>query len=389
MGGNLAGDPGDMSWEDIVEASCVNGSPSTLTAAADRWKGVFRNADSVKEELDTLIKDLKDWKGSAGDTYRKNIKTISDQIHQIETDNKSKVVNLLETCSSQLQSLQDQMPIPEEMYDEVSYAHQAAIDRNANGFAPGASLLPDDWKKTLFDNWAGNLVGNVTGWITDKFTKWFTDTEDNARDILAGTNNEYDNANIKAGSPTPNPTNLSTQHTDKTDTGTGTGPGVGSGPGTGTGSGMPDPKLPDTKHPDTDMPNDRNKLPDHKPIGTYPDGPNSNHGGLDPYGGGGGGAGSGLAGAGGGAPTGAGVGGGGLGAGAGAGGGSPVGKPVSPDAFPGGAAGAGRGAMGRGMMGGGHGAGHGGGGDGRETWLTEDEDPWGGNDDSAPSVLGG
>jgi hypothetical protein len=45
--------------------------------------------------------------------------------------------------------------------------------------------------------------------------------------------------------------------------------------------------------------------------------------------------------------------------------------------------------MGRGMMGGGHGAGHGGGGDGRETWLTEDEDPWGGNDDSAPSVLGG
>ncbi|BCJ38210.1 hypothetical protein Athai_57130 [Actinocatenispora thailandica] len=386
--GNLAADPGDMSWDDIVTASCVNGSPATLSAASDRWKGVFRNADSVKEELDTLIKDLKDWKGSAGDAYRDNIKKISDQIHQIETDNKSKVVNLLDSCSSQLQSLQDQMPIPAEMYDDVSWMHQQAIDRNAiatNGLITLA--LPGDWKDKLYDNWVSGVAGDVLGWVSDQFTKWFTDTEDQARDILAGTNNEYDNANIKAGSPSPNNTQLSLNNDDRTDTGTGTGPGAGSMPDTGSGT-MPDTKTPDTRHPKPDLPNTEHKVPSHDSLDDHPY-PNTDHGGLGSHGGGGGGAGSGLAGAGGGAPTGAGVGGGGLGAGTGAGG-SPVGKPVSPDGFVGaGGAGAGRGALGRGVLGGGHG-GHGGGaGDGRDTWLTEDEDPWGGNDDSAPSVLGG
>jgi hypothetical protein len=55
----------------------------------------------------------------------------------------------------------------------------------------------------------------------------------------------------------------------------------------------------------------------------------------------------------------------------------------------GGAAGRGAAGQGRGMMGGaGHGAGGHGSGDEHETWLTEDEDPWGGDSDAPPSLLG-
>jgi hypothetical protein len=53
---------------------------------------------------------------------------------------------------------------------------------------------------------------------------------------------------------------------------------------------------------------------------------------------------------------------------------------------------AGRGAAGRGRGGIGPGAGHGASGhapdDERGTWLTEDEDPWGGESDAPPSLLG-
>jgi len=38
-------------------------------------------------------------------------------------------------------------------------------------------------------------------------------------------------------------------------------------------------------------------------------------------------------------------------------------------------------------MGGGHGGGAGGDGDERTTWLQEDEDPWGADNDAPPPVL--
>jgi hypothetical protein len=140
--------------------------------------------------------------------------------------------------------------------------------------------------------------------------------------------------------------------------------------------------------------------------GGIPGGPGGGPGGPDlpggGVGGGPGGLGSDLAsmpggGGGGGVPSG--MPGGGAGLGGGAPGGMPGGAPGAglgsaggPGAFPG------AGAFGKGGMGGGMpmgmpmGAGAGGGGNDNErersTWLTEDEDVWGGNDDTAPPVIG-
>lgn len=106
----------------------------------------------------------------------------------------------------------------------------------------------------------------------------------------------------------------------------------------------------------------------------------------------------GLGGGGGGLPPGGppGLGGGGLGGGPGAGPGGP-GLGAGPGAFGAGPGAFGKNALGaKGGMGGmgmpmGAGA-RGGGGDGNEhersTWLTEDEDVWGGDDDTAPPVIG-
>jgi hypothetical protein len=140
--------------------------------------------------------------------------------------------------------------------------------------------------------------------------------------------------------------------------------------------------------------------------GDMPGGP----GGIPGGGGIGSGPGSDLASMPGGGPGGMPGGGGGLGGGApggmpggvgaGAPGGMPGGGPAGaglggPGAFPGGLAGMGRGGPGAGGMGGmgmPMGAGMGGRGDGdeheRSTWLSEDEDVWGGDDETAPPVIG-
>ncbi|MFA1550842.1 WXG100 family type VII secretion target [Actinomadura chokoriensis] len=112
---------------------------------------------------------------------------------------------------------------------------------------------------------------------------------------------------------------------------------------------------------------------------------------LPPGGGPGGGPGLGGGGLPGGAP---GLGGGGAGGGLGAGpGGLGGGLGAGPGGFGAGAGALGKNAMGgMGGMGMPMGAGGRGGGDGEEhersTWLTEDEDVWGGNDDTAPPVIG-
>jgi uncharacterized protein YukE len=154
----------------------------------------------------------------------------------------------------------------------------------------------------------------------------------------------------------------------------------------------------------------------HDPFGNGGAGGGGSHLPKDPFGGGGGGGGTNLAGmphgpggAGGGGLGGDPFGKGGLGGGAGGGlgggpgggpGGLSGGAPGMPGGLGGGApgAGAGRGVGGRGaggMGGAPMGGGAGGGGKGgeeeheRSTWLTEDEDVWGGNDgDTAPPVIG-
>ncbi|GAA2086240.1 hypothetical protein [Actinomadura alba] len=133
-------------------------------------------------------------------------------------------------------------------------------------------------------------------------------------------------------------------------------------------------------------------LPNGPGGGGYPGG-----GGSDLAGVGGGAGGGGLSG---GMPGGGGLGPGGVGGGLGAGGGLPGGGVGAGGAGPGAFGGPGMGALGKNGLGAGGmgmggmpmGAGGGQGGDGEErertTWLTEDEDVWGADDDAAPPVIG-
>jgi hypothetical protein len=144
------------------------------------------------------------------------------------------------------------------------------------------------------------------------------------------------------------------------------------------------------KMPGPDGPGDLPKPP-QGPGDLPKDGPRSPSGPSELPDGGPGSGGSSLAGMGGG---GGGAPGGGLGAGGGMPGGAPTGGAGAGAGGPG-AGGMGAGGLGRGMPFGGMPMGMGGGQGGgdndereRTTWLTEDEDVWGGDDDAGPSVIG-
>ncbi len=355
----MGNDSGDPDWEHCVTQSVINGNPDTLRSVSGMWESVFRNADSVKAQIDDIIKDLKGWKGSAGDAYRDNLKKISDSIDETRDSNKTKVQNLLGACAESLDGLQSKMPIPAAMYDQVKGYREDANRRNqyaVNMLALAAGPLTTvelgvgylhngSFNSSIFNNSMGDWVGSKLGALQDKVDDFCNDRTKEAQNLLNGTNADYDVANTQAGTPTPNPTQLSTGGDLPPGGGVGTGAGIGGGPSSGAAGGIPHMKSPDTAG-----------LGFGDPLsdgiqGSQPGYDNGLHGedfGSD--GSGAGASGSGLAGAGGTGPGGA-----NLGSGTGGlSGPGAVGKPVGLDgSLSGGAA---TGAMaGRGMMGGGHG----------------------------------
>lgn len=391
---------GSMSWEDCVNVSVINGNVDKLDGVADTWSAVFRNADSVHDELHTLVSDLDDWKGPAGEAYRKNLTKIADAVQQVADDNKTKVTGLLSDCSQALGALQDEMPIPSEMYDQVQGYRQQANDRNAQvagafllhgplGAVAADYLMPESLKNTLFNNrvsdWIGDHVSHLTDWVDDK-VKGRTDQ---ARHLLDTADTNYAAAVNHAGDPTLVDPSIGADDSRYAGDAAGPSATASEAPSSGAPSGVPDTNGPDVDHAGYHDPN--STLDGGTDPGTDGDGSDDlpGYGDGAPFGSGGDDSspgGSGLAGAGG-APSGAGA----SPAGLGSGGAGPVGlagKPVNmgnPDGA--GLAGAGRPGMmgGRGARGGGGG---GGGSEVHETWLTEDEDPWGGDEDAAPPVLG-
>ncbi len=390
----MGNDSGDPDWEHCVTQSVINGNPETLRNVSGMWESVFRNADSVKSQIDDVIKDLKGWKGNAGDSYRENLKKISDSIDETRDSNKTKVQNLLGACAESLDGLQSKMPIPAAMYDQVRGYREDANRRNqyaVNMLALAAGPLTTvelgvgylhngSFNSSIFNNSMGDWVGSKLGGLQDTVDDFCNDRTKEAQNLLNGTNADYDVANTQAGTPQGSGTNLTARATDTDTAGAGAGMG-GGGPLGGGAGGVPNLKNPPTGAAGFDDPySDQNGYASDEPAydsAVYDPGKLAA----------GAASGSGLAGAGGG-PSGARV---DSGLGTGGSGTGGVGRPVGLD----GALGTGNvsGAMaGRGMMGGGagQGAGHGkGDGDGRDTWLTEDEDPWGADDDAAPTVLGG
>lgn len=367
------------SWEEIVNQVVVASNYYGISDASTKWSGVFRHMQSLRDAVQTLSEETESWKGDAADAFRKHLKTVMNDLEDLHSDH-SKIVQGLDGAANHLETAVHAIPIPSWMIDKVK--------DNQQKYASGMSVMGfgADSFATEFVAQGGSLASHIPGFKS--FSGWANDHEKDAQNAYNQLDQDYsgDVQDVPQGKQTPTHSQHDADDYGGPD-GTG-GTGSGSAPSPGTG-GVPDPTDPGTgPGPHGPHAGDGSDLGgSNDPYGSDPyDSYDPDSSGLDDPG-----AGSGLAGAGGG-PTGAGTGAGGLGSGGGLGSsGGPkavngLGPAVSPfDGAPkgaGGAAGQG-GMMGRGMRGGGGG----GQGDEHQTWLTEDEDPWGGDSDAAPSVL--
>ena len=389
----------DRSWEDYVNAVCVKGRPGRIDGLALDWEAVFRNAASVTQSLRDGIKELKaHWKGPAADDYFAKLGHVADTIERFETDNKA-ITDLLRKASSALATAQTTMPVPDNMLDEVQGRQQQLDQANmagAYGMAgavggPLVLFVPQSFMKGVANSFIGDLGREIFGGLDSWLEDWNGDMTDQARQIFDTADKQYTEGAAITAPPTATPGTADYHALPQN-----FGPGP-SGPGANPYRNL----NPATSHLDPNLAHGPGADPNFGLTGTDPYHPDP----FNPGTGLSGAAGGGLTGAGGGltgfGPAG-GLGGGGLTAAGGAGA-VGVGRGVSPPMPPmggmggmGAMGGAGRGAARSsratgptrgGMVGGGQGHGMGTGDeDDRTSWLTEDEDVWGG-DDAAPGLL--
>ncbi len=375
------------SWEEMAMQVIAQGRPGDVKSAALGWDQLIEGMNDVKESLDRNVDDLNaTWKGPAFDAFKQHIKTISGQLAQLHTDatKGDGIAQSLRNAADKLIQAQHDMPIPASAVGDIMNARNATT-------SIGPGFFKMKLKGDIFaSNWS------PVKWEAEVMD-FFNNHEDEARTVYNRINGQYEDQSAR----TPGDANTTTpvantQTVPNLGTGGGGG-GSGHVPSLGGAGGIGSGKMPDPG------------------IGTGIGDPGLSTGGTgldesDPYGTGLSGApGGGLSGVGGGGPgslAGLGSGPGGIGAGGGAGGlpgGGALGKGVGSGlggmmggmggglgGAKGGASGrGGRGAGGRGGMvgGGGHGGGQGGEGDERSTWLQEDDDVWGADNDAPPSVL--
>jgi hypothetical protein len=422
----MAGNP-SASWEEIVDRVSVKSNYFNVQDAANGWREIFQYLGELEGNLRKLKKNSESWTGGAADGFRAR---LDDYIKDIDTLQQSheRIVTGLEACAGHLKDAVDVIPIPSWMMTKLEDAQASyQMGDEVPGYAPGSfghfylkHVMGDAYSKIP-------LVGSA--W--KKLESWLIDNEKIAKQAYADLQSDYggETSSIPTGQPISPQLSTDSPEFDPTDFNAG---GLG-GPGSG---GMPsvDPSLDpgglNAGGPGLDPGTVSMSDPAGDPLA------------FDPPGG------TGLAGAGGGLAAPGGVGGlgagglsspgglggglsgpGGLGAGSGLGaagprGGGLGGMPLG--AMPLGGAGAGRGGGGRsggqgrlpalgagvtpppGILGNradtsGRGAGSRGAGAGvlppgrgggiddeqnQDSWLQEDEDPWGTDDDVPPALLG-
>lgn len=361
-------------WEEMCQEVVIDGRPGDVASAALGWQELLKNLGSVKESLETNIKDLGTvWKGEAYEAFKTRIEGHAKEAGRMieDAEKGDGIVLSLNNAANKLTDAQREFPIPATCVNDVLEARNGKLTLGVGFFE--AKVAPD---------FLGFLdpIGAVVDWINDRSAE--------AAQVYAQVGNDYQNQapNMPGETGTPDSRDTMPETPDLDDGGGGN----GRLPNTADlgNTGRLDPSLSKIDQPDirTDQTDPRISQPD--PRTTKPDlgtGYNPDTGGSTPgYGSvpGTGGLdseyGSGLAGAGnpglgsglgsGGLPStsglgsGAGLAGGGAGAGSIPGGGA-LGRPVVPTVPPmmGGAAAGGKGAGGRLGGGGRLGAGAGGG----------------------------
>jgi uncharacterized protein YukE len=418
----------DPSWEDVIAMVVIPGIPNGIHNAAGNLDVILSRIDQAQSSLHQLSTGLQSWQGAAGEAYRNHLNELT-QVVQTTLQTHKPIVQELHQAADNVQQAMNKIPIPDELVDETiaaqqRYAQTGQVDPRFHGGWFGDLLFPG------FLNIAGDIFGFLTFGLSDKASDmlrdFLSDGDDKAKAAyqeLAGQHQasvstmQNLQSVMASGSPT---TQAFNPYSPPPPGAPAQGPGIGTMPSTpGGGGGGPSVDPEAWKTPSGTTLAGAGGAGGISGIGGG--GIGSGGMGLSPIGasGGAGTVGAGAGGIGGGASpltpgiraggttsagamkAGMGGGMGGMGAMGGAHGGSSGGTRAAGSSTPvkgpgskvagGGAAGAGAGGArgGTGMMGAGHGAGGEGSATDHNTWLQEDEDPWGTDSDAPPPVLGG
>ncbi|MEV0808245.1 hypothetical protein [Micromonospora sp. NPDC050200] len=424
------------SWEEMCQQIVIDGRPGDVTSAAFGWEQLLKNLTTVKQNLETNVKDLGEtWKGPAYEAFKTHIEGLAKSTGEVVADAESRggIVHSLKDAADKLSAAQAEFPVPASCVNDVLEARNGRITISAGFFE--MKVKPDFL----------GLADPISSMVD-----WFNDKTGDATKVYEQVSGHYlaIDSNLDEPSNTRNPTLDDGFEKPKLDDGGGGGgngkvPDIGGKPPVGSLGDKPpgggfdrppslgtgDPAIGSGAHPDLSSgaggyggsgytPGGTGSLGDEYGSGLAGAGgagtlPGTGGGGLPSTtglgSGGGPGGGTGLGGAGGVIPGGGALGkavasgmpgmmGGGAGAGRGAGGrlGGGMGG------MAGGMGGAGRGGAGKGAagavrgagakggmagMGGGHGAGYGEEEAPRNSWLEEDEDVWGADGGAAPGIL--
>ncbi|HEY3505127.1 MAG TPA: hypothetical protein VGN37_20370 [Actinocatenispora sp.] len=330
------------------------GDPNQVDGLLDEWKKIVDGTHDMSTNLDTELETLGgQWTSASGDEFDRRMGKVSSFANNLSIDIGT-FRTTLQSMSTELRNAQKQNEDPENTDDNDSTVGGAVV-----GYVVAGPV--------------GGLVGGIMGHNRDKEQR--EQAKNRMVQLVAGLAGEYQTGEYDWTAPPIDPELPGDDVQPTTD------PTKSADPGSGTSA---TPTIDPTAHHDNKDPKFDVHRPDAPDIGTSNvddgtgDGGRVDMIGSNPNG-------SSLAGAGGGGPSGAGV-------------GTGTGLASAPSGASAGGAGGGFAPVAAGGGGGGRVSSPGGTGSRRSgeddveeysTWLTEDDEVWGGDQDAASGLLGG
>lgn len=206
------------SWEEMCQQIVIDGRPGDVTSAAFGWEQLLKNLNTVKQNLETNVKDLGEtWKGPAYEAFKTHIEGIAKSTGEVVADAESRagIVNSLKDAADKLSAAQAEFPIPASCVNDVLEARNARITISAGFFE--MKVKPDFL----------GLADPISSMVD-----WFNDKTGDATKVYQQVSGQY--LAIDGGLDAPTSTTPPTLDDGFTK------PDLGGGGGGGGGGGVPD-----------------------------------------------------------------------------------------------------------------------------------------------------
>ena len=179
-----------MTWEEMCQAVVIDGRPGDVASAALGWTELLKNLGSVKESLETNVKDLGTvWKGQAYESFKTRIDDLAKDAGRLidGAEKHDGIVLALNNVANDLTDAQRAFPVPATCVNDVLEARNAKLTLGVGFFE--AKIAPD------FLGWA-DPIHAVTDWINDRSKE--------AEQVFAKVENDYQSqAATMPGETTP------------------------------------------------------------------------------------------------------------------------------------------------------------------------------------------